>query len=667
MKIPILLSLFLWYTNASSTQPKKLNVTKLDCGMRKLALDYAKKLVADESIILHIYDALRLHDLCKMEYDDIKVETRSKLRRGLALDDAPSPKDDLCENTKDSFSCIYVSASNDSLRNSEKPDGSINRPWNSIHDALAHTRSFGTKTIVLREGVHSLEGKKLELKGIIDNGLTIVGFPGESVWISGGLYVDEEAFESVGDGLYVANLTDLLQNHTVPPLVSLFTTSRRYIRARFPNSDPEIDQWGYASLHRRNYSISSEHVLEWHRPNKTNKPEFTFVDFSEDPPPGVPMKKNSGQPGYNWYASGHGGACSDIWGDDANSYWCSNASQGGWAEVDQECATTGRMQIPVGMTYNTSYLPARFQNASIQGGIIHAWHSQSWAMHMFEVKDQTVPGKLTFEMGGGRQGGRNWCRCDQCTYAAGWCGQHQSPPWNDTRLIGGDWMIENILSELDSPGEYFFDRTTSLLYVKPNSTVDLSDFRISMTENLLDIRNANNITIINVGFRDMAPTYMSDWSAPSGGDWSLHRGGAVFLENVANVMISNCTFRRLDGNAVFLSRKTRNVTIEESLFEWLGENAIATWGDTEGYDATAENFPMYTTIQKNVFREMGIYQKQSSCVGQCKAALTSIKNNVMFNTPRAAINFNDLVGGGESIEGNVSATKDLWTFICIFL
>lgn len=228
-------------------------------------------------------------------------------------------------------------------------------------------------------------------------------------------------------------------------------------------------------------------------------------------------------------------------------------------------------------------------------------------------------------------------------------------------------MIENVLSELDSRGEYFFDRTTSLLYVKPNSTVDLSDFRISMTENLLDIRNANNITIINVGFRDMAPTYMSDWSAPSGGDWSLHRGGAVFLENVANVMISNCTFRRLDGNAVFLSRKTRNVTIEESLFEWLGENAIATWGDTEGYDATAENFPMYTTIQKNVFREMGIYQKQSSCVGQCKAALTSIKNNVMFNTPRAAINFNDLVGGGESIEGNVSATKDLWTFICIFL
>ena len=78
--------------------------------------------------------------------------------------------------------------------------------------------------------------------------------------------------------------------------------------------------------------------------------------------------------------------------------------------VDQECATTGQMQIPVGMTYNTSSLPARFQNASMQGGIIHAWHSQSWAMHMFEIAKQNSPGELTFAKGGGKQGGRNWCR-----------------------------------------------------------------------------------------------------------------------------------------------------------------------------------------------------------------------------------------------------------------
>ena len=195
-------------------------------------------------------------------------------------------------------------------------------------------------------------------------------------------------------------------------------------------------------------------------------------------------------------------------------------------------------------------------------------------------------------------------------------------------------MLENVLEELDAPGEFFFDRDHRLLYVKPNSTVDLDDFRIGIIDRLLDIRKTNNVKILNVGFRDVSPTYMSEWSAPSGGDWSLHRGGAVFMENVSNVKISNCTFRRLDGNAIFLSRRTRNVTIEESLFEWLGENAIATWGDTDDYDGTAENFPMYTNIEKNTFREVGIYQKQSSAVGQSKAALTTIRNNVMFNVSR---------------------------------
>lgn len=138
------------------------------------------------------------------------------------------------------------------------------------------------------------------------------------------------------------------------------------------------------------------------------------------------------------------------------------------------------------------------------------------------------------------------------------------------------------------------------------------------------------------------------------------------MENVTNIKISDCVFRRLDGNAVFLSRRTRNVTIEESIFEWLGENAIATWGDTDHYDATAENFPMFTTIQRNVFREVGIYQKQSSAVGQCKAALTTIRDNIMFNMPRAAINFNDMVGGGDVVEGNVSTTTRMANHVIRF-
>ena len=152
--------------------------------------------------------------------------------------------------------------------------------------------------------------------------------------------------------------------------------------------------------------------------------------------------------------------------------------------------------------------------------------------------------------------GRNWCRCDQCTYAGHWCGQHQDPPDNsDNRLIGGLWWVENLLPELDEPGEFWYNHTSNKLYVYPNATNDdttwTDNLRFSILENLVDLRNVSNVEISGIGFRDSAASFMSEWSAPSGGDWSLHRGGVVFLENTTDIVIRDSTFRRLDTNAIF--------------------------------------------------------------------------------------------------------------------
>lgn len=277
-------------------------------------------------------------------------------------------------------------------------------------------------------------------------------------------------------------------------------------------------------------------------------------------------------------------------------------------------------------------------------------------MHMFQV-GSTDPsgGSLNFSEGG-QQGGRNWCTCDQCTYAGAWCGQNQDPPDNnDTRLISGTWLVENVLDELDVPGEFFLDRHTGLLYLFPNATdtntthgsgtsaggsaasdsSHFPDLRLAVLESLIEVRGSDispieGVHIEGLGFRDTAATFLGNWSAPSGGDWALHRGGAVFLEAARNVTIRQCRFRRLDTNAVFLSRFTRDVVVERSAFEWIGESAVATWGETKGFDATEGLQPQGTVIQDNLMRELGILQKQSSGVGQAKAALTTIRRNGRF-------------------------------------
>ena len=637
-------SLWLFHIAIKTTQA--LNKTALDCEMRLLAMKYAQKIqpwrrFPADPLFRQLHDALQLENLCHI----------------------PPPLDHKDDSTTNEVE--FTCASKHCLR-----VGYIQPPFlsfSTVHEALEFSsnilRDPHHTTIILGEGIHSLKSTINLQKQ--DSGLSIVGYPGRDVWLSGALEIPADtkwSYDcSVNLNVRVANLTNLLNNHPLPRLPSLFSTHKRWNRARYPNGDVETTQWGYQSPGRFNHSIPADQVLEWHRPQPGRVPDFTYVDLTHY---AAAPKNDSIMPGYNVYASGRGGVCADLWGPYVDSYWCSNASAGGWSEVDRECAVTGQLQIPVGLSYNASSpLGQRLAvwKSRAHGGIIHAWHSQTWAMHMFEIASTFIHNDMVtlwFAKGGGKQGGRNWCRCDQCTYAGPWCGQHQNPSVDDSRLVSGSWLVENVLSELDDPGEYFFETKSKLLYVYPNKTAadksGLQGLRLAVLEELITIgEGAMNISIQGIGFRDTAATYMGEWGIPSGGDWALHRGGAVFIQKASNILIENCPFERLDGNAIFLSGRTRNVTIRRNTFAWIGENAIATWGDTDGFDALAGDYPIHTVVEGNVMRELGLYQKQSSGIAQNKAALTTIRHNIIFNVPRAGINFNDMLGGGDTVYRNL--------------
>lgn len=224
-----------------------------------------------------------------------------------------------------------------------------------------------------------------------------------------------------------------------------------------------------------------------------------------------------------------------------------------------------------------------------------------------------------------------------------------------------------VFEELDSPGEYFFNETTKTLFVLPNTTEttagsaappELDDLVVPILQQLVVATGTRaapvrNVTISGVGFRDSAAVYEEQWEVPSGGDWALHRSAAVFLQATEGATISDCVFKRLDGNAVMLNGYNRNTTISRNEFAYIADNVIAAWGSTERWDARAGNQPRRTTIAENFIHELGFYEKQSSAVFQAKAAETTIVRNIMFNMPRAAINFNDGLGGGNIVDANI--------------
>ena len=58
---------------------------------------------------------------------------------------------------------------------------------------------------------------------------------------------------------------------------------------------------------------------------------------------------------------------------------------------------------------------------------------------------------------------------------------------------------------------------------------------------------------------------------------------------------------------------------------------------------------------RNYVHEFAHYQKQSSAWFQAQSCLNNISANLLYNGPRALINWNDGFGGGSVVEGNVRA------------
>ena len=201
---------------------------------------------------------------------------------------------------------------------------------------------------------------------------------------------------------------------------------------------------------------------------------------------------------------------------------------------------------------------------------------------------------------GGWQGGRGW--------QIGNASQINDTDATDY-LTGGKWMLENFWEALDEANEWFYDEQKETLYLIPNTTaagqasadqanaanakahvhvqgnvlprqgqdrdattggdavppshaaygdVPPSDSYVAVVlETLISINSTKeapvkDITVQGITFRDAADITMNPWGVPSGGDWGLYRGGAIFVEGAEDILIQHNTLTRLDGNGVFV-------------------------------------------------------------------------------------------------------------------
>jgi hypothetical protein len=129
-------------------------------------------------------------------------------------------------------------------------------------------------------------------------------------------------------------------------------------------------------------------------------------------------------------------------------------------------------------------------------------------------------------------------------------------------------------------------------------------------------------------------------------------------------VIDRSTITRVDGNAIMISGYNRGTNITNNEFVWIGDSVIASWGHTaplgkdgddilaqykDGIDGTNGEQPRGTYAAGNFIHELGHFEKQSSPWFQAKSCQNVFTKNILFNMPRAGINFNDGFGGGSKV------------------
>jgi len=288
-----------------------------------------------------------------------------------------------------------------------------------------------------------------------------------------------------------------------------------------------------------------------------------------------------------------------------------------------------------------------------EGGYVHALHPSGWGSYHFLIRGKNEKGEIIMER-----------RLEDSPILA----------TNLTANLNRESLFtENVFEELDTVNEWFYNKELKALYYYPQLKVNLSHATIvtPQIESLIEFKGTEhnpirNISIEGITFTQTLRTFMKTGERLSRGDWSIYRGGAVFMEGTENCNIKNCTFTELGGNAVFINNLNRNNEVSGCLFRNIGASAVCFCGDMKArYDLNlplekidlhpgpkTNNYPANGMVYNNLMHDLGIFEKQVAGVNISMAQNIKVSHNTIYNVPRGGINVNDGMWGGHLIEFN---------------
>lgn len=287
-----------------------------------------------------------------------------------------------------------------------------------------------------------------------------------------------------------------------------------------------------------------------------------------------------------------------------------------------------------------------------EGAVLHALHGNGWGGVQVPILGKNADGSLRY----GAQVGNN----------------RAMPPSPRER-----W-VDNVLEELDAPGEWFLDAKAGWLYLKPlmAGKPPARGFRAGAHEALVRIEgqaaDVRHVVVRNLVFQDTEPTFLKATEALLRSDWKFYRVGAVTVENARDVRVADSEFTQLGGHAVVVSGRAERVAVVANHVHAIGGSALAFVGRPEAVRSPlfeyheqldlaaidrrpgpkSQAYPKDSSAEDNLIHEIGLIDKQAAGVQIEMAARITVDHDSIYRMPRAGINIGDGAWGGHRITNN---------------
>lgn len=287
-----------------------------------------------------------------------------------------------------------------------------------------------------------------------------------------------------------------------------------------------------------------------------------------------------------------------------------------------------------------------------EGAYVNGLQASLWGSLHYRVTGRNPDGSLALE--------------------GGWQIDRDQPMHKEFRFI------EGIFEELDAPGEWFLDQESSTLYFYPPANVDLSNATVDVVRlvNLIEIGSRQSpkvqgIALRGLSFRHTQRTFMQTREQLLRSDWRIFRGGAVLIENAEDVLVEDCFFDQVGGNAAFISGHALRVGFKTCRIEEAGSSGVCFVGRPSavrsalfGYDSETsldlidrmsgpkgEEYPRNCFVDDCLIARSGRFEKQSAGVEISTSSEIRVTNCSIYGVPRAGINVGDGTFGGHVVDG----------------